>query len=120
MDEAEVALLNEIEKRQSGPLVALRDRDDQSEVGLDEGAVSLMATPDRAAKGSSLSLRQRRLASLELLLCGYSVLDPPRQGLFIALGEQDELTGLMEVEVDEVVGVTDTRPLAARHETFRL
>jgi hypothetical protein len=26
----------------------------------------------------------------------------------------------MEVEVDEVVGVTDTRPLAARHETFRL
>jgi hypothetical protein len=41
--EAEVALLDEVEQRQTGGLVLLRDRHDESQVGLNEGPLGLLA-----------------------------------------------------------------------------
>src|SRR5205823_2714895 len=41
--QAEVALLDQVEQRQARSLVLLRDRDDQAEVGLDEGLLCVFA-----------------------------------------------------------------------------
>ena len=58
--EAEVALLDEVEEGQAGGLVLLGDRDDQAQVGLDEGALGVLTLADGLAQ---LALAGRRHAS---------------------------------------------------------
>src|SRR5438128_1981936 len=58
VDQAEVALLDEIQQRQTRRLVLLGDRDDQAQVGVDEGLGRLFAGVGRAQQLLSLSPRE--------------------------------------------------------------
>ena len=55
----EVAVLDEVEQRQPRCLILLGDRDDETQVGLDELALGLLAVPGGAAQFTSAGRRDR-------------------------------------------------------------
>ena len=106
MDEAEVALLDQVEQGQLGGLVLLGDRDDQAQVGLDEGLGGVLAGPKGhpqlalAAGGQALA---RLLGPLEVGPGGVAVLDGLGQAGLVVLGEQRMLADVAQVQPDEVL-----------------
>ena len=66
--QAEVALLDEVEQRQARGLVLLGDRHHQPEVGLDEGALGVLALPGDAPKLALLGRGELLAPGPQLLL----------------------------------------------------
>src|SRR5271155_2420709 len=67
--QAEVALLDEVQKGEPGRLVLLGYGHDQSQVGLDEGLLSLLAPHASPTQLSSLGGDQPLGSLVQLLLC---------------------------------------------------
>ena len=104
MDEAEVALLDDVEERQTRRLVLLGDRYDEPQVRVDELAVRLLteadAAPELTALGGGELLRR-----LELGARHDAGLDGLREAYLVVLGQQVVTTDVLEVEADEVLVV---------------
>src|SRR5690606_24961914 len=99
--EPEVALLDEVEERKARRLVLLGDRDDQSQVGLDERALGLLALARRAAQ-LALASGGEVLVALQLATGGVAGLDGLRQANLVVLGQQRVLADVGEVQPDEI------------------
>ena len=111
-DQAEVALLHEVEQRQTGGLVALGDRDHEPQVRLDEALLGLLSGGPLGFQAASLRRRERRRAR-DLVGRAQAGLHDLGQLDFVGRGEQLVLADLFEVLAHQVlheVGVA-----AARH-----
>src|SRR5437016_2615049 len=78
MDEAEIALLDDVEQREPRALVLLRDRHDEPQVRVDELAVCFLTLTDLAPKLTPLRGREL-LRGLEPLVCGGAGFDRLRE-----------------------------------------
>src|SRR5207302_2746771 len=102
VDQAEVALLDEIQQRQARRLILLGDRDDQSQVGVDEGLGRLFARVGRAQQ-------LRTLSPGELLTLGQlgARLSPGLDGLgqadLVILCEQLVAPDLVQIQANEIL-----------------
>ena len=102
MDQAQVALLDQVEQRQASRLVLLGDRDHQAQVGVDERLrrlVTCIGGPQQLAPP----------AARELAACGQlgACLPPCLDGLgeadLVILREQLVATDLIQVQANEVL-----------------
>src|SRR5262249_31529700 len=96
--QAEVALLDEVEQRQAGRLVLLRDRHDQTEVRLHERALGVFAVTRAASQFALLRGRQTLGGSEQALARSVAILDGLSEPNFIVLGEQWVLPDVREIE----------------------
>src|SRR6185295_17495597 len=86
--QAEVALLYEVEQREAGRLVLLRDRHDETQVRLHERALRVVAEARGAAQLTLLGGRERLPTVEQLFARGVALLDLLREPDFVVLGEQ--------------------------------
>ena len=105
VDEAEVALLHDVEQRQTRALVLLRDRDDEPQVRVHELAVRLLALTDGTTELAPLGGREL-LRGLELGARLDAGLDRLREPDLVVLGEEVVAADVLEVQADEVFVVT--------------
>ena len=102
-DEAEVALLDEVEELHAAAGVALGERDDQAQVGAEQvalRALSVAGDPLQVEPELGRLLRRRHLG--ELLLGEQARLDAHRQLDLFGRVEQRHLADLLEVVLDRV------------------
>jgi hypothetical protein len=97
----QVALLHQVEQGQLGRLVLLGDRDDQAQVGLDEGFGRLVTVAHEPAQ-LSLAGRGDPLGRPHLGARLPTGFDGLGQTGLIVLGEQCMLTDVVQVESDQV------------------
>ena len=102
--EAKVAFLNEVEKRKTRGLVLLRDRDNETEVGLHEGALGVVTLFDRALQ-FALTSNSESLGCIHFGASGNATLDGLRQTNLVVLREQGVLANVGEVETNEILFV---------------
>ncbi len=105
MDETEIALLDDVEERESRALVLLGDRHDQPQVRVHELAVALFTLADRATKLAPLCGRQL-LGGLELRSRGNAAFDGLGEADLVVLGEEVMTTDVLEIQTDEILVVT--------------
>ena len=103
--ESEVALLDQVEQRETRGLVLLGDRDDESQVRLDELTLGLFALACGAAQ-LTLLRRGEFAAGVELLDGLVACLDGLRESYLVVFREQRVLPDIGEVETDEVFVVS--------------
>ena len=101
MHEAEVALLDEVEKWQTRSLVLLRDRYDQTKVGLHEGAFGFFTAAEIAVEFAALG-RGEFIGALERNSCFGALFDGLCQTNFVILSQQRVLTNIGEIQPDEI------------------
>ena len=101
MHQAEVALLDEIEERQTGGLVLLGDGDDETEVGLHEGAFGVV-TLLYVALELSLARGGHGAAGFHLGAGRHTALDGLCETDLIVLREQRVLPDVGEIQTDEI------------------
>ena len=119
MHQAQVPLLDQVEQRKARRLVLLGDRDDQPEVGLDEGLLGLLAGRDLAAQLAALG-RGHGLGRRSQLVLGVAPgFDGLGQADLVVLGEQGILPDIGQVEPDEILFVTLDALFRQRLETLR-
>ena len=102
-DQAEVALLDEVQEQHAAAGVALGERDHEAQVGLEQvvlGVLAVLGDPPQLA----LELHVHLAAGVELLLGEEAGLDPLGE-LDLLLGvEEGDLADLLEVVLDRVGG----------------
>ena len=101
---AKVAFLNEVEKRKTRGLILLRDRDNETEVGLHEGALCIVALFDRTFQFAFAS-NSEGLGGVHFGASGNTALDGLRQTNFVVLREQGVLANVSEIETNEILFV---------------
>src|SRR5664280_2889181 len=100
-DEAQVALLDEVQKEHAAAGVALRERDDESEVGLEE--VVLRTTPVDGDPLVVLDVRRLdRARVVEPLVGEQPGFDPLRELDLLLRVEERDLADLLEVVLDGI------------------
>ena len=102
VDEAEVALLHEVEERHARRLVALGDRHDQPEVGLHELALRVLALADEPLEVALLGAGEALVDGVEGLACGLARLDVLGEAGFVVLGQQLVPADVFQVEPNEI------------------
>src|SRR5262245_40031487 len=100
--QAEVALLDQVEERQPGSLVLLRDRHDQSEVRLYERALGVFPVSRGASQLALLRGGQTLGRPKQGLARSVAILDGLSEPNFVVLGEQWVLPDVREIEPDEI------------------
>ena len=107
-DEAEVALLDQVEEQQPASEVALRDGHHQPEVGLDELPLGVEAVVNTRLERQQLGVGYQRAVAVVVLElgdpvhCGETGLDALRQANLLGAGEQRDLADLLQVHADRV------------------
>ena len=105
VDEAEVALLHEVEERHARRLVALGDRHDQAEVRLHELTLGVLALADQLLEVSLLGAGEALVDGLEGLARGLAGLDVLGEAGFVVLGQQLVPTDVFQIQANEVLVV---------------
>ena len=100
--QAKVALLDQVEERQARRLILLGDRDDESEVGLHEGALGLLALLHRPAKLTLLGRGQLGVDRFELRSRFRARFDGLGEADLVLLREQGVLADIGQVQANEV------------------
>ena len=95
--QAEVALLDEIEEQHAATAVALGDRHDEAQVGLDQLALRPLAGLDRPHQRRRLVGRHRPVADVEPLRRQVAVLDGLRQAALVVAAQQADPADLLQV-----------------------
>ena len=103
VDQAEVALLHEVEERHARRLVALGDRHDQPEVRLDELALGVLALADEALEVALLGAGETLVDGVEGLARGLARLDVLGEAGLVVLGQQLVPTDVFEIEPNEIL-----------------
>ena len=93
-DEPEIAFLDEVEEREAGAAITLCDRDDETEVGADEGLTGLFTGPDELVELTTLGGVLLGLESDPGLAAGLDGLGQPN---FVLGGQQ--VVGADAVEI---------------------
>ena len=105
VDEAEVALLDQVEERHARRLVALGDRDDESQVRLDELALCVFALADELLEVTLLGTREALVDGVEGLACSLTGFDVLGEAGFVVLGQQLVPTDVFQIQANEVLVV---------------
>src|SRR6266540_2350621 len=106
-DEAEVALLDQVEEQHAAAHVALGDRDDQAEVGLDQlllGELAVALDPLQLAQAGGAELLGLGGGLVELGGGRLALLDRLGEDDLLLRGQERHLADLLEVHADGVVG----------------
>ena len=113
-DQAEVALLDQVQEQHAATGVALGQRDDEPEVGLEQVVLRPPAVLGDPVAGRGASVGVDLLAGVELLLGEQAGLDALGE-LDLLLGvEQRDLADLLEVVLDRVGGRAGLHDLLRR------
>jgi len=99
--EAEVALLDQVEKRQPGRLVLLGDRNDEAEVRLDELLGGVLALADGLTELAALGGREL-LGGLEFGPRRHPGLDGLGEASLVILGQQVMLADVGQIQPNQV------------------
>ena len=119
--EAEVALLDEVEQRQTRGLVLLRDRHHEAQVRLDELTLGFFAlTSGTAAARASSPAVSSLPPAVELFDRLVAGLDGLRESNLVVLRQQCVLPDVGEVETDKVLVVSFDAIFRHRRPTFEL
>ena len=105
VDQAEVAVLDEVEEGQTEGLVLLGDRDHEAEVGLHERALGQLPVGGSAPELPLLGGGQPD-ALLQLPSGGVATLDLLGEADLVILGEQGILADVGQVETDKIFFVS--------------
>jgi hypothetical protein len=114
VDQAEVALLDEVEEGHPRGLVPLGDRDHQAEVRLDELPLGILTLADEA-------LQVALLGTGEALIDAASVSGSARLDILarlVVLGEELVTTDVLEVQTDQVLVVALGAVANSCHDAF--
>jgi hypothetical protein len=102
VDQAQVALLDEVQQRHAGGLVRLGDGDHQAQVGGDEALVGLVTlahgAPERPLAGGGQLFGQGRELGGGVAAC----FDAAGELCLIGLGQQRVAADLVQVDPDQV------------------
>ncbi len=99
--EAEVALLDQVEERQTRGLVLFRDRHDETQVRLDERALGLFTSSKVAIQLTTFGWRD--FTGLIDLGASFSTLfDRLRESDLVVLGQQRVLADICEIQPDKI------------------
>src|SRR5205085_838272 len=105
VDQAEIALLNEVEQRHPRRLVALGDGDDEPEVRLDELPLGVLTRAYEPLEVTFLGPRQTLDDRLQRLAGGLAGLDVLREACLDVLGQQLVPTDVFQIQANEVLVV---------------
>jgi hypothetical protein len=103
VDEAEVALLHQVEERHARRLVALGDRHDESEVRLDELALGVLALADQSLEVALLGAGEALVDGVEGLARRLARLDVLGQAGLVVLGQQLVPADVFQIEPNEIL-----------------
>ena len=106
MHQPEVALLDEVDERQPRRLILLGDRHDETQVGLHELTLGLLAPASSAAQLTPAGRRDVPAAGLNGLDRRSACFDRLRQADLIVLGEQGVLTDVSQVQTNEILVIS--------------
>jgi hypothetical protein len=101
--QAEVALLDEVDQRQPRRLVLLGDRHDETQVGLHQLALGLLAPASSAAQLTPARRRDVAATGVQHLEGLLACFDRLRQADLIVLGEQGALTDVDQIQTNEIL-----------------
>ena len=121
-DQAEVALLDQVQEQHAATDIALGDGDDQAQVSADERLLGLEAHVLNTGQATHLGAREldlARLGSLEFLGGLESGLDLHGQINLFGGGQQIDLTDLLEVHTNRVAGQHHRGGIDAAHARTR-
>ena len=103
MDEAEVAVLDEVEQREARRLVPLRDAYDEPEVGLHEAPPGVVAALYDSLEFAAARCGEPRILRLKVLSGLRSRFDCLGEACLVVFGQERVLADVVEVEPDEVL-----------------
>ena len=118
VDQAEVALLHQVEERHARRLVALGDRDHQPEVGLHELALGVLALAHQSLQVTLLGAGESLVDGVEGLARGLAGLDVLGEARLVVLRQQLVTTDVFQVETDEILVVPFGAVAYSSHDAF--
>ena len=121
-DQAEVALLDQVQEQHAAPDVALGDGNDQTQVCTDERLLGLKTNVLDTSQATHLGTREldlARIGGLEFLSGLETGLDLHGQVDLFGCGQQVDLTDLLEVHTDRVAGQHHRGGIDAAHARTR-
>ncbi len=102
MDQAEVALLDQVEQRQAAGLVLLRDRDHEAEVRVHELTLGVLAVAQLAAEAALVGRGQLRTGR-ESVSSFLAAVDALGETDLVVLGQQVVPADVLQVQTDQVL-----------------
>ena len=115
MDQPDVAVLDQVEQRNSGRLVLLGDRHHEAQVREHERVVRGGAEAHGSLVRASLGWAHRRRAFGELIPRGARLFDQTGEAGLVFLGQQGMTPDVRHVQVNQVLVILPDSPFRCRH-----